>query len=79
MLQYMDRYLGMLFSYLEHTYKENEIVVALFSDHGQGYLIPENGQFLGPERTNVHLCFEMDNIKASGRGYVILRLYSGYV
>lgn len=57
MLQYMDRYLGMLFSYLEHTYKENEIVVALFSDHGQGYLIPENGQFLGPERTNVAFMF----------------------
>lgn len=37
MLQYMDRYLGMLFSYLENTYEENELIVALFSDHGQGF------------------------------------------
>ena len=63
MLQYMDRYLGMLFSYLENTYEENELIVALFSDHGQGFLIPEDGQFLGPERTNIAFMFRNGQLK----------------
>ena len=49
MMSYVDRYLGILFQYLKDTYKDEEILVSLFSDHGQGYLIPDRGQFLGSE------------------------------
>lgn len=55
--------MGMLFSYLENTYEENELIVALFSDHGQGFLIPEDGQFLGPERTNIAFMFRNGQLK----------------
>lgn len=57
MLQYVDRYLGMLFQYLENTYEDDEILVSLFSDHGQGYLVPDGGEFLGPERSNIAFMF----------------------
>lgn len=63
MLQYIDRYLGILFSYLKNTYKEDEFIVALFSDHGQGFLIPEDGEFLGPERTNIAFMFRNGQLK----------------
>lgn len=45
MMTYIDRYLGMLFQFLEDTYEDDEIIISLFSDHGQGYLIPDGGQF----------------------------------
>lgn len=37
--------------------------MALFSDHGQGFLIPEDGQFLGPERTNIAFMFRNGQLK----------------
>lgn len=58
MMSYVDRYLGMLFQYLKDTYKDEEILISLFADHGQGYLIPDGGQFLGPERSNVAFMFK---------------------
>lgn len=57
MMTYIDRYLGMLFQLLEDTYEDDEIIISLFSDHGQGYLIPDGGQFLGPERSNIAYMF----------------------
>ena len=57
MMTYIDRYLGMLFRFLEDTYEDDEIIISLFSDHGQGYLIPDGGQFLGPERSNIAYMF----------------------
>lgn len=57
MLPYIDIYLGILFQYLESHYSDEEMTVSLFADHGQGYFVPENGEFLGNERTNVAMMF----------------------
>lgn len=53
MLGCVDRQLKTLYDYIDSNYSRDEVVIALFSDHGQGYLVPEEGFFLGPERTNV--------------------------
>lgn len=57
MLPYIDLYLGILFRYLEDNYRDEEMTVSLFADHGQGYLIPEGEEFLANERTNVAMMF----------------------
>lgn len=54
-MKYVDRYLGILFDYLRENFSEDEILVTLFSDHGQGFLVPNGGFFLADERSKVPL------------------------
>lgn len=53
----VDRWLHVLYTYLEENFSEDEIVVSLFSDHGQGYLIDQDAHFLSKERSNVAFMF----------------------
>ncbi len=57
-IKYVDMYLGMLFAYIKENYAEDEVIVSLFADHGQGYLVPENGHFISKERTNIAFMFK---------------------
>lgn len=56
-LKYIDTYLGILYSYIESKYQEDEILISLFGDHGQGYLVPEGEHFLAKERSKVAFMF----------------------
>lgn len=56
-LRHIDLFLGGLFDYLEKNYADEEMLVSLFSDHGQGYLLPEGAEFLGQERSNIAFLF----------------------
>lgn len=49
----VDRKLAALYQYIEEHYSEDEILVSIFSDHGQGYLIPPNEEFLSDGRSKV--------------------------
>ena len=40
-IQYFDMLFGFLYNYIEKNYKDDEIVISLFADHGQGYLVPK--------------------------------------
>lgn len=53
----IDLYLNMIYEYIEKNYKDNEIIVSLFSDHGQGYLIKPEEHFMARGRSNVTLMF----------------------
>ncbi len=66
-IRHVDKWLHVLYSYLEETFPENEIIVSLFSDHGQGYLI-ENAHFLSKERSNVAFMFRGGD--AEGKGII---------
>lgn len=57
MMRRIDLLLNALYSYLEANFKEEEILISLFADHGQGYLIPEGRHFCSRERTNVAFMF----------------------
>ena len=63
-----DRWLQYLYMYLEEHYKEDEIVVSLFADHGQGYLVETGKHFLSKERSNVAFMFRGG--EAEGKGVV---------
>ncbi len=60
-MRYVDRYLGFLYDYLTDSFAPEDILVTLFSDHGQGFLVENGGFFLADERTKVPLL-----IKGSG-------------
>lgn len=57
----IDTYLGMLYSYLKENYKDNEFIISLFADHGQGYLV-DSDNFLDDGRTNTAMMFRGLNI-----------------
>lgn len=63
-----DRWLQYLYMYLEEHYREDEIVVSLFADHGQGYLVETGRHFLSKERSNVAFMFRGG--AAEGKGVV---------
>ena len=54
---YLDKIFQLLFDYILRNYKEDEILVSLFADHGQGYLVPDGKHFLSKERTKVAFMF----------------------
>lgn len=60
-LKRIDTYLNILFNYIEDNYSDDEIVISLFADHGQGYLVKTN-EFLDEERTKVPMMFRGKNI-----------------
>ncbi len=53
----IDQHLSIIYRFIEENYSEDEVVVSLFGDHGQGYLVKPNHFFLAPERTNVAFMF----------------------
>ncbi|MGE7022759.1 sulfatase-like hydrolase/transferase [Solibacillus cecembensis] len=52
-LNRIDLHLGVLFNYLKQRYSEDEMLIIVHSDHGQGYLTPDSTQFLNDYRTKV--------------------------
>ncbi|MCD3194091.1 sulfatase-like hydrolase/transferase [Clostridium botulinum C] len=59
-LKRIDRYLGLLFNYIKENYKEDEYIISLVADHGQGYFIKD--KFLDDGRTKVAMMFRGKNI-----------------
>ena len=62
-ITYLDMLFGLLFTYIQNNFNDDEILISLFSDHGQGYLVPQEAHFLSKERTNVAFMFRGSNIK----------------
>ena len=52
-LKKVDRRLASLYHFIEDNYEDNEILVTLFSDHGQGFLIEPGKDFFADERSRV--------------------------
>lgn len=65
--RHIDRWLHILYEYIEENYSEEEIVISLFSDHGQGFLIEREGaHFLSGERSNVPMMFRGGMAEGTG-------------
>lgn len=52
-IEKVDRKLVSLFHYIEEHYTDDEILISLFADHGQGYLLKPEERFLADGRSNV--------------------------
>lgn len=59
-MKHVDEYLSMLYRYIEANYRDQEIVISLFGDHGQGYLVKEEEHFLSQGRSKVGMMFRGD-------------------
>lgn len=55
--RHLDVLLNVLYKYISDNYNDDEILISLFADHGQGYLIKENAHFISQGRTNVAFMF----------------------
>jgi membrane-anchored protein YejM (alkaline phosphatase superfamily) len=54
-MQYVDRQLGILYRYIKENYQKDEVIVTLFSDHGNGFNVDWNQPFLSWQRQNIPL------------------------
>lgn len=64
---HIDRWLKILFRYIEENYDEQEVVVSLFADHGQGFLKPNDAHFLAKERANIAFMFRGGEAEGKGK------------
>lgn len=63
-LKRIDTYLNLLFNYIEENFSNDEIIISLISDHGQGYFIENGGELLDEKRIKVPLMIRGKDIKA---------------
>lgn len=52
-LKRIDLHLSHLLTYIKRNYAEEEVLIIVHSDHGQGYFVDQPDQFLHDERTKV--------------------------
>lgn len=57
MESHVDIWLNAIYTYIDNHYSDDEIIISLFADHGQGYMIPDGGRFLSKERAKVAFMF----------------------
>lgn len=68
--EYVDRRLASLYQYIEENYEEDEILVGLFSDHGQGYLVKEGENFLADGRTKIAFMIRGNRLNGQTQEYI---------
>lgn len=56
-MKWIDGHLAALYRYIEDHYKNDEIVISMFGDHGQGYLVKPDEHFLAEGRSKVGMLF----------------------
>lgn len=54
-MAYIDRQLGILYQYIQEHYRRDEVVITLFSDHGNGFNVDAGQPFMSWQRENVPL------------------------
>ncbi|MCR5609376.1 MAG: sulfatase-like hydrolase/transferase, partial [Lachnospiraceae bacterium] len=69
--RHIDRWLKVLYEYIEENFKDTEIVVSLFSDHGQGYFIKPGEHFLAPGRSNIAFMFRGEGCSNDGAEEIV--------
>lgn len=57
MVRRLDRLLGTLYRYIKNNFQKEEVVVGLYSDHGQGFMVPKGAHFLSEQRSKVAMMF----------------------
>lgn len=62
-LRKVDLYLSLLYHYISENYGDDEIVVALFSDHGTAFLVENDQPFMSHQRCRVPLLLRGSGVK----------------
>lgn len=64
-LVYLDKQLKRLYDYIQGHYAEDEVIVSLISDHGNGFNVDEGNYFICEQRMNVPLMLRSGKLKPS--------------
>lgn len=64
-IERLDRTLGGLYQYIEEQYKDDEILISLFADHGQGFLVQPEEEFLSDARTKIAFMIRGNGIEGT--------------
>ncbi len=75
-IRYVDRKLEALYHYIEENYSDDDIIVSLFSDHGQGYLLKPEDEFLCEKRTKTALFIRGNGVMGDCEEMISLCDYS---
>lgn len=59
----IDMLLNVIYQYVENNYKDEDILVTLFADHGQGFLIQPKGHFCSEGRARVAFMLRGGNVE----------------
>ena len=85
-MKYIDYQLHILYSYIEEHYNDNDIIISLFSDHGQSYLANNPSSPLNNHRTNMSMMFRGSEFPTgicdeliSGTDYVPIMCHSANI
>jgi hypothetical protein len=70
-LKRIDFYLKILFDYIKDQYKDDEVVVSICSDHGQGY-IGNSSDMLAEHRIKAPLFLNQVKLKRSKAGLMLV-------
>ena len=60
----LDVFLNTVYQYIESNYKNADILISLYADHGQGYLVPPDAPFCSDGRARVAFMFRGDGVKS---------------
>lgn len=60
--RHFDLHMSMLYQYLEDNYRDDEMVITFFADHGTAFMVQNERPFMSARRTNVPLMFR-DGVK----------------
>lgn len=62
----IDFYLSILYHYITDHYKDEEIIVSFFSDHGTAFLVEDQEPFLSHQRTRIPLFLRGSSVAGMG-------------
>ncbi len=60
----LDILLNIVYQYIENNYDSEDILVSLYADHGQGYLVPQGEHFCSEGRARVAFMFRGSGVKS---------------
>ncbi|MCH5264632.1 MAG: sulfatase-like hydrolase/transferase [Lachnospiraceae bacterium] len=78
-LRKIDFYLSLLYGYIEENYKDEEIIVSFFSDHGTAFIVEDDQPFISDQRTRVPLLLRGSGMKGEIDEIIETTDYAGMI
>lgn len=75
----IDFYLSLLFHFIEEQYKDEEIIVSLFSDHGTAFLVENSEPMVSHQRMRIPLFIRSGNISGEVDEIIETTDYAGII
>ncbi|MDY3908391.1 MAG: sulfatase-like hydrolase/transferase [Eubacterium sp.] len=78
-LEKIDFYLSILYSYIEENYKDEEIIISFFSDHGTAFIVEDDQPFVSDQRTHIPFFLRGSDVKGEIDEIIETTDYAGII